>query len=108
MAERLSKQSARRSEPSLTALNPLFTCKTRAPVLPRPHLPRPRLLTAVRQGNRRRAMLVCAPAGAGKTTLLADFVRPANQTCAWYSVDDLDSNDISFLHGLSIAVGCTS
>ncbi|HVC35429.1 MAG TPA: AAA family ATPase [Chloroflexota bacterium] len=89
----------------LVALNPLFLSKTRAPTLPRPHLARPRLIGALRQGSRRRVTLVCAPAGAGKTTLVADFARSQTEGCWWYTIDDLDADGVSFLHGLAIAVG---
>ncbi|HLG50831.1 MAG TPA: hypothetical protein VKY56_04240, partial [Chloroflexota bacterium] len=92
----------------LSALNPLFSGKTRAPVLPRPYLARPRLLSALRQSSRRRVTVITAPAGAGKTTLLADFARGVHQSCAWYSIDDLDDSPIAFLHGIALAVGCRS
>jgi ATP/maltotriose-dependent transcriptional regulator MalT/DNA-binding SARP family transcriptional activator len=92
----------------LSALNPLFSGKTRAPVLPRPYLARPRLLAALRQSSRRRVTVITAPAGAGKTTLLADFARGVHQSCAWYSIDDLDDSPIAFLHGIALAVGCRS
>lgn len=108
MATKFSEQARSRRSSSLSALNPLFTSKTRAPLPPRPYLARPRLLNQLRHLTRRRVTLVCAPAGAGKTTLLADFIRPQAQSASWYTVDDLDENATAFLHGLSLAVGCAS
>ena len=89
----------------LVTLNPLFASKTRAPILPRPHLSRPGLLGSVKHSIRRRVLLVTAPAGAGKTTLLADFVRPLNRASFWYTIDELDDSAEAFLHGLSVAMG---
>lgn len=108
MAENVGKRASRSSPPPLASLNPLFACKTRVPSLPRPHLPRPRLLGVLRQVHRRRVLVVTAPAGAGKTTLVADFVRAAVEVPSWYSVDELDQNGIALLYGLARAVGSSS
>ena len=89
---------------SLSELNPLFAGKRRPPLLPRPHLARPRLLTVLRRAVRRRVSTVIAPAGAGKTILLAEWGRSATGG-AWYTVDDLDSDALTLLHGIAGAVG---
>jgi LuxR family maltose regulon positive regulatory protein len=46
----------------------------------------------LRDGERRRLTLVCAPAGFGKTTLLAQWARGSNMPVAWLTLDETDND----------------
>jgi DNA-binding SARP family transcriptional activator len=89
----------------LTALNPLFRAKIRVPLLPEPHVSRPRVVSALRTSLRRRVTLLVSPAGSGKTTALSELARSLDAPASWYTIDELDRDDLAVLHGLALAVG---
>src|SRR5690606_36635386 len=71
--------------------------KVSVPDLPRDHVRRSRLLTALDRARAVRVTLVCGPAGAGKTRLLADWVRTSRERdTAWVSLDSDDNDDRRF------------
>jgi LuxR family maltose regulon positive regulatory protein len=70
--------------------------KLRAPRLGRDHVPRPRLLRLLDQGERCRLTLVSAPAGFGKTTLLAHWAGTTGRPVAWLTLDESDAEPAPF------------
>lgn len=95
--------------PSAADLAPLLSAKGRIPLLPRPHVPRPRLVAALAAlVGAHRLTVLSAGAFAGKTTLLAEFARSgAFGRVAWYAVDDVDETGRVMLEGLALAVGAS-
>jgi two-component SAPR family response regulator len=85
----------------------LFLAKTRAPLLPEPHLQRARLMAVLQRSLQRRVTLITSPAGSGKTTALAELAQSLPPPIFWYTVDELDRDDVALLHGLALAVGAT-
>lgn len=68
---------------------------------------RPRLLTTLDDGSRRRVTLIGAPAGYGKTLLLADWVRRrCPDATAWVSLDSDDNDDRRFWSAVLEALSC--
>jgi ATP/maltotriose-dependent transcriptional regulator MalT/DNA-binding SARP family transcriptional activator len=82
---------------------PLQPAKVQRPFLRDETLERGRLLDWLHRRIHSRLVLVTAEAGYGKTTLLADFSRRTRVRTAWYRLDELDRNTISFLHYLVAA-----
>ena len=81
--------------------------KFRPPRRPRAQVLRPRLIDALRAGERRRLTVIHAPAGYGKTTLAAQWREELARdgvTVAWLSVDDNDNNLGWFLANLVEAI----
>ena len=65
---------------------------------PRPRLVlRPRLVEQLNAGLHRKLTLISAPAGFGKTTLVSEWVAHCEQTVAWLSLDEGDSDPTRFL-----------
>jgi tetratricopeptide (TPR) repeat protein len=88
-------------------LAPLLTAKGHVPLLPCPHVPRPRLVAALVAAVRsHRLVLLSAGPLTGKTTLLAELVGTELSGHAfWYSVDEMDDSPHVLLEGLARAVG---
>jgi len=89
------------------AIGPLLAAKGRIPLLPRPHVPRPRPVGTLAMALRtHRLVLLSAGALTGKTTLLAELagVEPADRVL-WYSVDELDDTPRVMMEGLVRAIG---
>jgi len=85
---------------------PLLTTKLhRPPASPR-LVPRPHLIQRLEEGLRlgHRLTLVSAPAGFGKTTLLSDWLRQADRSTAWLSLDAGDNDLARFLAYLVAAL----
>jgi LuxR family maltose regulon positive regulatory protein len=57
------------------------------------------------EGRGRRLTLVCAPAGIGKTIALAGWLREARRPWVWVSLDEFDSDLVSFTSVLVSALG---
>jgi LuxR family maltose regulon positive regulatory protein len=70
--------------------------KLRVPRVGGDHVPRPRLLRMLDQGERCRLTLVSAPAGYGKTTLLAHWVETIARPVAWLTLDESDAEPAAF------------
>jgi LuxR family maltose regulon positive regulatory protein len=60
------------------------------------HLPRERLLAALRDGSARRLILVAAPPGFGKTTLLSTWAA-TDEGVAWLWLDADDNDPVRFV-----------
>jgi ATP/maltotriose-dependent transcriptional regulator MalT len=81
--------------------------KFRPPRRGRAQVLRPRLIDALRAGERRRLTVIHAPAGYGKTTLAAQWQEELARdgvTVAWLTVDDNDNNLVWFLANLVEAI----
>lgn len=85
----------------------LFDAKSHIPLLPRDHVPRPRLSHALSNAlQSRRLVFLTAGAMTGKTTVLADWARTRREEVVhWYTVDDIDESASLLLTGLIQAVG---
>src|SRR5436309_12944866 len=92
-----------------TGLAPLLAAKGRIPLLPHPHVPRPRRIAALATLLREhRLVVLSAGAFAGKTTLLAELVRTEHAARTfWYTVDEVDEGARVLLEGLAYAVSGT-
>src|SRR5256714_7406203 len=99
------------SGPSLSdsGLAPLLAAKGRLPLLPHPHIPRPRRIAAlVTLLREHRLVVLSAGAFAGKTTLLAELVRTERAARTfWYTVDEVDEGARVLLEGLAYAISGT-
>jgi len=94
-----------------TDLAPLLAAKGRLPLLPHPHVPRPRLTAMLADLVRtHRLVLLSAGSLAGKTALLAAFAHApvAGMRVYWYAVDDVDETPRMLLEGLARAVSGTA
>ncbi len=90
--------SSRRSSALCTP--PAASTKFRPPTPARPMVVRQRLFDLLRAGQRRRLIVIHAPAGFGKSTLAAqwrDILGRENVRVAWLSVDQDDNNVLWFL-----------
>ena len=86
---------------------PTPVTKFRPPRRPRAQVPRHRLIDAFRAGERRRLIVIHAPAGYGKTTLAAQWGEELARdgvNVAWLTVDDNDNNLVWFLTNLVEAI----
>src|SRR6188472_1545609 len=79
--------------------------KLRPPTLPPDFVPRPRVHERLTEGHGCRLTLVCAPAGFGKTIALAGWLREARRPSVWVSLDEFDSDLVSFARVLVSALG---
>jgi LuxR family maltose regulon positive regulatory protein len=79
--------------------------KLRPPALPPDFVPRTRVHQRLTAGWGRPLLLVCAPAGFGKTIALAGWLHESPRLCAWVSLDELDSDLVSFTSVLVSALG---
>ncbi|MGC9347345.1 MAG: LuxR C-terminal-related transcriptional regulator [Anaerolineae bacterium] len=78
-------------------MDSLLKTKVALPVIRRNLVRRPRLLSQLERGLRRRLTLVSAPAGFGKTTLLAAWAKDTQARVAWLSLDESDNDPVRFL-----------
>ncbi|WP_330256075.1 protein kinase [Nocardia sp. NBC_00565] len=86
---------------------PTASTKFRPPTPTRPLVMRDRLIEVLRAGQRRRLIVIHAPAGFGKSTLAAqwrDILTADGVHVAWLSVDHDDNNVVWFLAHLIEAV----
>ncbi|MHA4854836.1 protein kinase domain-containing protein [Rhodococcus sp. MSC1_016] len=86
---------------------PSASTKFRPPTPTRALVPRARLLDLLRAGQRRRLVLIHAPAGFGKSTLAAQWrehLITAGIPVAWLSIDHDDNNTVWFLAHLTEAI----
>jgi LuxR family maltose regulon positive regulatory protein len=81
------------------------TTKLRPPELPSDFVPRPRIHQRLTAGWGCPLMLVCAPAGFGKTIALAGWLQGARRPWVWVSLDEHDSDLVSFTRVLVAALG---
>ncbi len=65
---------------------------------------RSRLIDQLSAGLYRKLTLISAPAGFGKTTLVSEWISVCECPVAWLSLDENDSNPISFLTYLIAAL----
>ncbi len=89
---------SRRTRASTTP--PSASTKYRPPSPTRMLLTRERLIDVLRAGQRRRLVVIHAPAGFGKSTLAAqwrDVLSAEGVAVAWLSIDDDDNNVVWFL-----------
>lgn len=89
------------------ATTPTPATKFRPPRRVRAQVLRPRLIDAFRAGERRRLIVIHAPAGYGKTTLAAQWgeeLAREGVKVAWLTVDDNDNNLVWFLANLVEAI----
>ncbi|MCC6315591.1 MAG: hypothetical protein IT337_16455 [Thermomicrobiales bacterium] len=82
----------------------LLLTKLRPPRLGRDIVPRPRLLTRLRDGFDGPLALVTAPAGFGKTTLVVAALADYDGPWGWLTLDDNDNDLPTFLEHLIAAV----
>lgn len=81
------------------------TAKISVPTI-KPHLvERVRLHDALTASMSARVTPICAPAGYGKTTLLAMWMQKAGLRCGWFSIDDMDNDEIRFWRYVAHAAG---
>src|SRR5688572_7948766 len=92
-----------RSQPRQTSWVP--STKLRPPALPPDFVPRPRVHERLTEGWGRHLMLVCAPAGFGKTIALAGWLHEARRPWVWVSLDEHDSDLVSFTSLFVSALG---
>jgi len=64
----------------------------------------PETLARYARGGSRRLLLVVAPAGYGKTTVTAEAARHLDWNTAWYTVDLLDRDPLTFAAGIVEAI----
>ncbi len=88
-------------------LAPLLAAKGYVPLLPCPHVPRPRLVAAlVAAVCAHRLVSLTAGPLTGKTTLLAELADTGSLgRVFWYSVDEVDDSPRVLLEGLARTVG---
>ena len=90
-----------------TTAPPTPATKFRPPRRPRAQVFRQRLIDALRAGDRRRLIVIHAPAGYGKTTLAAQWgeeLARDSVKVAWLTVDNNDNNLVWFLANLIKAI----
>lgn len=83
----------------------LLATKLFVPVTRAACVPRPRLQALLDQGARGPLTLLSAPAGSGKTTLVANWLRGADRSAAWFSLDERDNDLARFLRYFVAAIG---
>jgi ATP/maltotriose-dependent transcriptional regulator MalT len=86
--------------PTSTTTPPTPATKYRPPVPARALVARDRLMNMLREGGRRRLVLIHAPSGFGKSTLAAQWREQLaldGIAVAWLSVDDDDNNVVWFI-----------
>ncbi|MEE3853072.1 protein kinase [Gordonia sp. LSe1-13] len=97
----------RRIRSEITTAPPTPSTKFRPPLRPRAQVPRDRLMERLRAGERRRLVLIHAPAGYGKTTVATQWAEELIRdevTVAWLTVDDDDNDLARFLANLVEAI----
>jgi len=67
-------------------------------------IPRPRLVSYLDAGPRKRVTLISAPAGFGKTTLAAQWLNQTRRLSAWLSLDSNDNDLERFLMYAIVAI----
>lgn len=75
--------------------NILIKTKLSRPGIPEKAVQRPRLISRLEEGLKKRVTLISAPAGYGKTTLAAQWLE--SRPVAWVSLDSSDSEPERFL-----------
>jgi LuxR family maltose regulon positive regulatory protein len=76
---------------------PALATKLHRPHASAPLVARPRLLGQLTVGMDRRLTLISAPAGYGKTTVIAQWLDTIDLPWAWLSLDEHDSDLVTFL-----------
>ncbi|MEM7031815.1 MAG: LuxR C-terminal-related transcriptional regulator [Chloroflexota bacterium] len=71
----------------------LYTPRPRSKIVGRPHL-----IERLNAGQRANLTLISAPAGFGKTTLISEWLASSEQSVAWLSLDEKDSDTNRFLN----------
>jgi LuxR family transcriptional regulator, maltose regulon positive regulatory protein len=71
-------------------------------------IPRPRLISGLNEGLRRRLTLISAPAGFGKTTVACEWKAACGRPSAWLSLDEGDADPARFLSGFLAALRTVS
>ncbi len=97
----------RRPRSSITTAPPTPSTKFHPPLRPRAQVPRDRLMEILREGGKRRLVLIHAPAGYGKTTVASQWGEELMRDgviAAWLTVDDDDNDLARFLASLVEAI----
>ncbi|GCE27619.1 transcriptional activator [Dictyobacter alpinus] len=86
-----------------------LTWKLIAPIVPEALLHRRALLkklhhALIESSPQYKLSLICAPAGYGKSTLLADFVSQSPISYCWYTLDQTDRDQHTFLRNLVASI----
>ncbi len=89
--------------PANRSPRPLFSAKTQIPRQGELIVSRRRLLAAVDNYLERGHLWINGPPGAGKTVLAADFAVYASRPVAWYELDQLDTEPVSFFATFPLA-----
>jgi LuxR family maltose regulon positive regulatory protein len=84
-------------------LPPLVTSKVSAPATVEAFV-RPQVLETIASGARKRLLVVRAPAGYGKTTVIRFAAQRFEWHTAWYRLDSLDHDPMTFVHGVTESV----
>ena len=74
-------------------INTKFGIPSTRPIL----VPRQRLIKRLNAGIHGKLTLISAPAGYGKTTLAAEWLREAQRSVTWLSLDEADNDPARFL-----------
>jgi len=75
----------------------LITTKINRPAVVAKWVKRPRLISRLNEGRKRRVTLISAPAGYGKTTLVVQWLEQVTGHAAWLSLEKSDSDPERFL-----------
>ncbi|MDL9935289.1 protein kinase [Gordonia sp. ABSL1-1] len=92
----------------ITTAPPTPSTKFRPPLRPRAQVARERVLEVLREGERRRLILIHAPTGYGKTTVATQWAEQLIRDgvpVAWLTIDDGDNDLARFLANLVEAIG---
>jgi len=75
----------------------LISTKINRPAVDQKWVKRPRLMSRLNEGRKRRVTLISAPAGYGKTTLVVQWLEQVTGHAAWLSLEKSDSDPDRFL-----------
>jgi len=78
-------------------LEQILTTKLFIPPLRSKLVFRPRLIERINRIEKRKLVLISAPAGFGKTTLVCEWISSSGKPIAWLSLDEGDSDPLRFL-----------
>ena len=98
-------KDARRSGSQLDRLaSPLLRAKLRAPLVPKHHVRRTRLLGLLDEAVAAPLTLVVAPAGVGKTVLVSSWSAESTMRTSWLTLDESDRDGRELWTGMVAAL----